>query len=57
MKVKDSDSLYKAMKYSLKLMPRKREAMGQAGRRKMEQELKKEIVVTDTIRALGHEKD
>lgn len=55
--MKDSDSLYKAMKYSLKLMPRKREAMGQAGRRKMEQELKKEIVVTDTIRALGHEKD
>lgn len=56
-RVKDSDSLYKAMKCFLKLPPRKREAMGQAGRKKMEQEFRKEVVVTDTIRALGLERD
>lgn len=55
-KVKSSDSLYKAMRFFLRLTPEKREAMGQAGRKRMEQEFRKEMVVEDTIKTLESER-
>lgn len=52
-KVKDSESLYKAMKRFLTISAEKRAAMGIAGREKMEQEFKKEKVVAETLKVLG----
>lgn len=54
-KVQDSENLYKAMKYFLRLTFEQREVMGVAGRRKMEQEFRKEAVVAETMRVLGLE--
>ena len=51
--VKNSDSLYASMKYMLKLSREEREAMGKAGRAKMEREFDKKAVVKETIKALG----
>lgn len=51
-KPRDSESLYKAMKRFLRLTNAQREAMGQAGRRHMEQVFDKRKVVADTLAAL-----
>lgn len=51
--VKDSDSLYHAMKRVLILSREEREQMGKLGREKMEREFQKDAVVQDTIQALG----
>lgn len=51
--VQDSGSLYRAMKQILEIPRLERAAMGLAGRRKMEEEFRKEVVVEQTIRALG----
>ncbi len=51
-KVKDSESLYQAMKQFLTLSPDQRSVMGDAGRRKMELEFDKKAVVQKTIGAL-----
>lgn len=55
-KVKDSDSLYEAMKRFLRMSRAEREAIGLAGRRKMEREFRKELVVAETMRAMDLEK-
>ena len=52
-KVKNSESLYEAMKKVLKMSAEEREAMGNAGHEKMEREFRKEMVVAETIKALG----
>lgn len=52
-KAKDSDSLVRVMRKFLDMEPEARKAMGIAGHEKMEREFRKEIVVKDTIRALG----
>ncbi len=51
--VKDSDSLYAAMKKMLHLSAEERAEMGANGRQKMEREFDKKDVVDATIRALG----
>lgn len=51
--VKDTESLYNAMKMVLEMPPDERDAMGEAGHQKMEREFRKEMVVTETIKALG----
>lgn len=48
-KVKDSQALMKAMEQILTMTPEQRKIMGQAGRRKMEKEFRKELVVEETI--------
>ncbi len=52
-KVKDEDSLYRAMKKFLTLSRARRMRMGQAGRTKMEREFSKDIVVAETIQHLN----
>lgn len=52
-KVKNSSSLYSAMEQFLDMPPAQRRDMGLAGRRKMEREFRKEVVVRETIQALG----
>lgn len=47
------DSLYTAMRHFLSLTVEQREAMGQAGRKHMEQVFDKRQVVSETIRHLG----
>lgn len=54
-KVKDTESLYEAMKHFLTLSPEKRSAMGEAGRHKMELEFDKRAVVAETVEALERE--
>lgn len=51
--VKNSESLYKGMKKFLQLTPQKRETMGRLGREKMEKEFRKEVVVAETMEAMG----
>ena len=51
-KVKNTDSLYEAMKKFLGLSEKKRENMGVLGRQKMEKEFAKEKVVEETVRVL-----
>lgn len=51
-RVKSTDSLYKAMKRFTKLSRTKREALGKAGREKMEREFDKNQVVEETIKVL-----
>ena len=51
-KVKDADSLYRAMKKLLSLSREKREQFGKNGRRKMEKEFEKNMVVEKTLDAL-----
>lgn len=51
--VKDTESLYNAMKTVLEMSPDVRDAMGAAGHQKMEREFRKEMVVAETIKALG----
>lgn len=53
--IKDADALYSAMKRFLSLSREQRDAMGQAGRRKMEAEFEKSLVVQATINALFQE--
>ena len=50
---RDSDSLYRAMTAFLNLTPDQRAAMGEAGRQRMELLFAKELVVSETIRAIG----
>ncbi len=52
-KVKNTDSLYRAMKKFLELSPSRREKMGQKGREKMEREFEKGMVVEMTVREIG----
>lgn len=52
-KVKDGDSLLDTMKKFLDMQPDGRKEMGLAGRRKMEQEFRKETVVQQTIKVFG----
>ena len=52
-RVKDKDSLYRAMKKFLALSPKRRERMGKAARAKMEREFDRERVVRETIREIG----
>ncbi|MBE5956514.1 MAG: glycosyltransferase family 4 protein [Lachnospiraceae bacterium] len=52
-RVKDAESLYKAMKYFLSCSKEKREKMGRLGREKMEREFAKEKVVAETVETLG----
>lgn len=52
-KVKDADSLYRAMKRFLEVSAGKRQAMGKAGRAKIEAEFAKEKVVAMTLEGLG----
>ena len=47
-KVKDTESLYKAMKKVVELTPEKRELAGKLGREKMEREFDKRMVVEKT---------
>ena len=49
----DSDSLCRVMREFLSMSPAQREAMGQAGRKRMEALFAKEQVVRETIHALG----
>lgn len=51
-KVKDAESLYKAMKRFLELSDEKREAIGKAGRLNMEQRFDKAMVVENTVNYL-----
>ena len=51
--VKSSKSLYLAMKQFLDLSWEERESMGKAGRRKMELEFEKGMVVRETVREIG----
>ena len=55
-RVRNSDSLYKAMKRFTELSRTKREAIGKAGRAKMEQEFDKKKVVEETVKALQQER-
>ncbi len=50
--VKDADSLYEQMRRMTDLSPADRQAMGLAGRKKMEWEFDKQAVVRQTIRAI-----
>lgn len=52
-KAKDQESLYEAMKRVLEMSANDRAEMGNQGRKKMEREFAKEMVVEKTIRALG----
>ncbi len=51
--VKSADSLYEAMKRMLGISRQERIEMGRCGRQKMEREFGKELVVAETIEALG----
>lgn len=51
-RVQDADSLYEKMEQMLRLRREERAAMGQRGRKKMEQEFAKELVVRQTIAAI-----
>jgi len=51
-KVRNEDSLYRAMKAFLKYPEVKREAFGKAGRKKMEAEFDKKAVVAETMKAI-----
>lgn len=51
-KVKDAESLYKAMKRFLELSDEKREVIGKAGRLNMEQRFDKAMVVENTVNYL-----
>ncbi len=51
--VRDADGLYQAMKRMLALQREERMAMGRLGREKMEREFRKELVVEETVEALG----
>lgn len=53
-RVKDEKSLYRGMKYFLKLSREKREEMGKAGREKMEREFDKREIVAETLGVLMH---
>lgn len=55
-KAKSSDSLYKAMKRFTELSRAKREAIGKAGRKKMEREFDKNRVVEETVEVLRQER-
>ena len=55
-RVRNSDSLYKAMKRFTELSRSKREVIGKAGRAKMEQEFDKKKVVEEIVRALQQER-
>jgi len=48
---KDPQALYDAMKHFLSLSPGCRAQMGKAGRKKMEQEFRKEDIIAQTIQA------
>ncbi len=50
--VRSADELYRAMKRFLSLSREKCEAMGIAGRKKMEREFRKEDIIAQTLRAL-----
>lgn len=50
----DADSLYEAMERFMELGRAEREAMGRAGRKRMEAIFDKKKVVSETIRALGN---
>ena len=52
-RVRDKDSLYRAMKKFLALSPKRREKMGKNARAKMEREFDREAVVAETIREIG----
>ena len=52
-KVKNADSLYKAMKSMLGRSREKREQMGRCGRAKIEREFDKKKVVAETVETLG----
>ena len=52
-RVKDKDSLYRAMKKFLALSPKRREKMGKNARAKMEREFDREAVVAEIIREIG----
>lgn len=51
-RVKDANSLYEQMCRMADLSPAQRQTMGQAGRKKMEQEFDKQAVIRQTIRAI-----
>lgn len=51
-RVKDEKSLYRGMKYFLRMSSEKREAMGKAGREKMKREFDKRKVVMETMDVL-----
>lgn len=51
-KPRDADSLYKGIKEFLSLSPSQWEAMGLHGRKKMEQEFRKEDIIAQTIQTL-----
>ena len=51
-KVKDSGSLYQAMKQIMEMSRKDRAAMGMAGRKKMELEFDKKKVVADTLQGM-----
>lgn len=51
-KVKSAKDLYRKMKAFMELSPDKRKIMGQNGRKKMEQQFAKEMVVEKTVRAI-----
>ena len=53
-RVKDSQDLYEKMKRMAQLSPAERQAMGLAGRAKMEKNFDKGAVVADTIRQMGN---
>lgn len=55
-KVRNSNSLYKAMKRFTELSRTKREEIGKAGREKMEQEFDKNKVVEETVNVLKQER-
>ena len=55
-RVKNTDSLYKAMKRFTELSRTKREAIGRAGRVKMEREFDKNKVVEETVNVLKQER-
>ena len=52
-KVKDKESLYRAMKKVVELSPEKRELAGKLGREKIEREFGKKMVVDMTMSAIG----
>ena len=51
-RVKNEDSLYRAMKKFLELSPRQRDALGKAGRKKMEREFDRREIVVKTAEVL-----
>ncbi|MDI9241565.1 glycosyltransferase family 4 protein [Fusibacillus kribbianus] len=56
-KVKDTESLHAAMKNMINRSETDRQKMGLLGRKKMETEFRKELVVAETIRSLGLKKE